>query len=75
MSLLPKFVTRFFWGDNTKDLSLSKHGKYISQTLMDKGDLPSIKWLLKKKSKKQLKKNISPKMNKKARNFWKIYLG
>ena len=74
MLKLPRFITKFFWGDDSKELSLSKHKKYISQTLLEKGNLRSIKWLLKKQSKKLLKKTLSPKMNKKSRNFWEIYL-
>ncbi|EKD99995.1 MAG: hypothetical protein ACD_22C00114G0001 [uncultured bacterium] len=74
MPNLPKFVTKFFWGDDTKTLSFSKHKKYISQTLLEKGNLRSIKWLFKKQSKKTIKKNLSSKMSKKSRNFWKLYL-
>lgn len=73
MSILPKYITKFFWGDSLKDLSVKKNKKYISQTILEKGDLPAIKWLLKKQPKKQLKKMVSPKMDKKSRNFWQIY--
>lgn len=75
MSVLPKLITRFFWGDNLKQLSLKKHPKYIIETILEKGDLPATKWLLKKTTKKNLKKSISSKMSKKSRNFWQIYLG
>jgi hypothetical protein len=75
MSLLPKYIRKFFWGDSPKDLSLGANSKYISQTLLNKGDLPAIRWLFKKQTKKQLKKNISSKMDKKSRNFWGVYFG
>jgi len=73
MSILPKHIAKFFWGDNLKDLSFKKNSKYISKTILSKGDLPAIKWLFKKQPKKQLEKFIKPKMDKKSRNFWQIY--
>lgn len=75
MVKMPKFVTKLFWGDDLKSLSYSKHKRYISQSIMQKGNLKAAGWLLKKESKKMLKKNLSPKMDKKSLNFWKLYLG
>lgn len=75
MAILPKFVTRLFWGDDLKKLSFNKYPKYITETILEKGDLPAVNWLLKKTTKKKLKKSIGPKMSKKTRNFWQIYLG
>ncbi len=75
MPTLPKYITRYFWGDDLKTLSFPKHSTYITRTLMDKGDSRAIKWLFHKSDKKTIKKQISPKMNKKSINFWNIYLG
>ncbi len=74
MVKLPKFVSKLFWGDDPNSLSYSKHKKYISQTIMQKGNLKATSWLLKKQSKKNLKKNITSKMDKKSKNFWNLYL-
>ena len=75
MVKMPKFVTKLFWGDDIKSLSYPKHKKYNSQNIMQKGNLKAAGWLLKKEPKKHLKKNLTPKMDKKSLNFWKIYLG
>lgn len=74
MVKLPKFVTKLFWGDDTRSLSYPKHKKYISQTIMQKGNLKAANWLLKKQSKKEVKKSLNSKMDKKSHNFWKLYL-
>lgn len=75
MSKLPKYITRYFWGDDLKSLSFAKHASHITRTLLEKGDTPAIKWLLKKSNKSLLKKELHPRMNKKSKNFWQIYLG
>lgn len=74
MIRMPKFVTKLFWGDDPKSLSYHKHKRYISQNIMQKGNLKAASWLLKKEPKKVLKKNLSAKMDKKSLNFWKLYL-
>lgn len=72
---LPNYVTKYFWGDDISKLSWTKHKKYIIQTLLDKGDIKSLRWLLKRVRKSELKSllpelNLQPKSN----NFWSIYL-
>jgi len=68
-------VEKYFWGDDLDDLSWEKHSKYITETLLDKGDVDSISWLFKQISPKQLLKILpSLKLSSKAKNFWGIYL-
>jgi hypothetical protein len=75
MARLPKYITRYFWGDDLKSLSFAKHATYITRTLLEKGDSISLKWLFAKSDKKTIKKQIHPRMNKKSKNFWQLYLG
>lgn len=72
---LPKFLTKFFWGDDLSQLNWQKHQDYIIQTLLEKGDRQATKWLLGKTDKKNLKKKLpSLKLSSKSNNFWSIYL-
>lgn len=73
MPQLPKFITKYFWGDDTKELSLEKHKKYITDTILERGDTRAVRWLTKKVPKKQIKKNLSKKLSPKSRNFWNLY--
>ena len=75
MSGLPGYVTRYFWGDNLAELSLKKHKKYITKTLLSKGDGLAAGWLLEILGKSQILKLLPTlKLDKKSDNFWKIYL-
>lgn len=73
MPILPKFITKYFWGDDTKALSIKRHKKYISNTILEKGDLKAFRWLASKVSKKQIKQTISKLKNPKSKNFWQLY--
>lgn len=75
MAKLPKYVTKYFWGDDLKSLSFAKHSSHITRTLLEKGDTPAISWLFRKTNKKALKKELHPRMNTKSKNFWQLYLG
>ena len=75
MIMLSAQVTKYFWGDDLSVLSWEKHREYIAQTILEKGDLKAIKWLLKKTNKAWLKKIVAAKkLSPKSKNFWKIYL-
>lgn len=72
---LPSVVTKYFWGDDLNQLNWKDHQKYISQTLLEKGDSQSVAWLLKKKNKQQILKLLPLlKLSPKTLNFWQIYL-
>jgi hypothetical protein len=67
-------LKRLFWGDNLDDLNWSKHEKYITETILEKGDIEDIKWLLSVKPKPELYAELdSFKLSPKSRNFWKLY--
>lgn len=72
---LPKSVTKYFWGDNLEDLNWKEHKAYITRTLLEKGDLNSIKWLMKQIDKNYLQQILSEKkLDSKSQNFWSLYL-
>lgn len=73
MPLLPKFITKYFWGDDLKTLSVKKHQRYVSNTILEKGDLKAFRWLTSKVSKKQIKQAVSKLKNPKSKNFWQLY--
>lgn len=75
MTRLPDYVKLYFWGDDLSDLSWEKHRNYIIQTLLEKGDVPSLHWLFARISKSEVKKllpnlHLQPRSN----HFWNIYL-
>ncbi len=71
--IIPRFISKYFWGDDLRDLSMAKHKNYISNTILEKGNARAVKWLTGKVSKQELKKNLSKKMSPKSRNFWRLY--
>jgi len=71
----PSSVTQYFWGDDLNQLSWPKHQTYIIKTLLQQGNLKSLKWLFQKKSKSALKKFTQKNhLDSKSKNFWAIYL-
>ena len=72
---LPKFILKYFWGDDLHDLKWSRHQDYIAQTILEKGDLEALKWIFSKLSKKQLRSDLNQfKLSEKSKNFWSLYL-
>lgn len=72
---LPKYVQKYFWGDDLSKLNWEKHQSYIIKTLLEKGDQKAVSWLLRKTDKQELKKQISKlNLDPKSENFWKLYL-
>jgi len=72
---LPKKLHKYFWGDNLSELSWQKHSKYITQTLLEKGDRQAAAWLLNTINKSELLAQLPDfKLSAKSKNFWNIYL-
>ena len=73
--ILPDYVTKYFWGDNLTELNWQDHQKYITQTILEKGDAPASVWLLSKYAKPDLLALIPQlKLTPKSKNFWTLYL-
>ncbi len=72
---IPKTLYKYFWGDNLDELCWQDHQKYITQTLLEKGDREATSWLLSMSDKSQLLKQLPElKLSIKSKNFWQIYL-
>ena len=75
MSKLPKTVTKYFSGDNLKDLNWKYHKDYITKTILEKGDSRAIRWLMAKMGKNYIKKVAKEKrLESKSKKFWRFYL-
>lgn len=73
--MIPKYVQKYFWGDDLSDLNWETHKDYIAKTLLERGDRESLRWLFEKTDDDYLlsvaKHN---KIDPKSKNFWNIYL-
>lgn len=72
---LPTAAQKLFWGDNLDELSWSKHQAYITQTVLEKGDVQAVSWLLQQLPISELKQQLPQlKLTDKSRTFWTLYL-
>lgn len=75
MTTLPDYVTKYFWGDDLDELSWEKHQKYVTETILNRGNTEAVNWLFGKVEKKRLASELSIyRLNPKSANFWKVYL-
>lgn len=73
---LPPAAAKYFWGDDVSQLQWPEHRKYISETLLDKGDVESISWLFERISGQELEQMMPDlRLSAKSRHFWKVYFG
>lgn len=74
-SKLPKFITKYFWGDDLSQLDFSKNKKYILQVLLERGDQKAIQWLFSVLDRNFIKSTLPKvKLSEKSAHFWRIYL-
>lgn len=72
---LPKFVTRYFWGDDLHQLNFSENKRYILQTLLERGNQRAVQWLFSNLDRDSIKDMLPEiKLSKKSAHFWNIYL-
>jgi hypothetical protein len=72
---IPPQVAKYFWGDDLQKLSWPAHQAYITQTILEKGDLPAVKWLLQQSNRDEIKRQLPKfKLSPKSANFWRVYL-
>ncbi len=71
---LPESIKKYFWDCDFETLNMETHSFYISERIMNLGDIPSILWLLSEIDISQLKKVVekSRNLDKKTRNYWKL---
>ncbi len=56
MAKLPKHLYSLFWDTNPKDLDPDKYPKYVIERVMELGDIPHLRWMLKYYHRQKLKK-------------------
>lgn len=75
MKGLPKFLEKYFWGDNLEELSWESNRRYVTQTILNKGNLQAGRWLVKKVGKSRLSLELPKyKLDPKSANYWKLLL-
>lgn len=72
MKKLPKFLYPLFWDINPAKLEVDKHPKYVIERIMEWGDFPHVKWMLKNFTLSQLKAALCQTRNlsKRSAPFW-----
>ncbi len=72
---LPNSLKKYFWGDNLSDIKWPDHKKYITQTLLEKGNSGAVRWLFSHVDKVQIVQMLPElRLSQKSSNFWKVYL-
>ena len=71
---IPKYIQKYFWGDSIEDIDTNVHFRYISQTILEKGNIDSLHWLFRLYPAKLIETEIPHlKLSKKSSNYWKLY--
>jgi hypothetical protein len=72
---LPRFAQRYFWDIDARQLDVDKHSTYVIERLLEWGDPPTARWLLKNYSRRKivgvLKKTRA--LSRMSANFWAVY--
>jgi hypothetical protein len=73
---LPEMLRKYFWDCSFEDLRLAQYPIFISERVLNLGDMDSLRWLFSKIDKKFLIDlvNKSRNLNKKTKNYWKLML-
>lgn len=75
MKKLPVYLTKYFWGDDLGELSWDRHKKYITKTILEKGDKKAIGWLFDKSRKSEIRQCLPEmKLSPKSYNYWNLFL-
>lgn len=76
MNKLPEQYRKYFWDCDFEKITLESHPIFITERLLNYGDDQTLKWLLDRIDKNDLKNvvNKSRNLDKKTRNYWNILL-
>lgn len=69
---VPKYIKKYFWDVDTKNLDKDKYKDFIIERLLELGDKKSILWLKKNFNIEDIKRVVisSKRITKKSKNFW-----
>jgi hypothetical protein len=75
-SVLPKEFKKYFWDCAFDELRLRDHAAFITERILNFGNLQAVKWLVSTIEPSVLKNVVehSRNLDRKTRNFWKIML-
>lgn len=71
----PPFPARLFWDTDPRQLSRSRHAKYIVERILEFGDTEAIRWLARHYPVKKILEllRVSRTISEKSRLFWEIW--
>jgi len=72
---IPEDYRKYFWDCEFDSLELQGHRKFIAERILMFGDVPALKWLKNTYGLDFFRQIAisSRRLDKKTRNFWKIY--
>jgi len=75
-SVLPDMLRKYFWDCDFETLSMARYAQFISERILNFGDMQSLKWLLAQIDRSFLIELIqkSRNLNRKTKNYWKLML-
>lgn len=75
-SSLPGEFQKYFWDVNFNELTLEEYPGFISERILNFGDLNGVKWLLSRTDMSFIKTLIknSRNLNPKTKNYWQLIL-
>lgn len=73
---LPENLAKYFWDCHFHELNMENHSFFITERILNFGDMESLKWLLAQIDEDFLKKIVekSRNLDKKTRNYWQLLL-
>jgi hypothetical protein len=73
---LPGMLRKYFWDCDFEALSMKQYPVFISERILNLGDVYSLKWLFGEIDKGFLIKLVdrSRNLNKKTKNYWKLMI-
>ncbi len=76
MIRVPKFLKKYFWEIDYKNLDFKKHRVYVLKRIMEYGDEKAVAWLWRNFKKSEIKKVLikSRGLSQKSANYWTIIL-
>lgn len=68
-------IDRFFWDSDPSALDLRKHSSYIIERLLERGDIPAVRWMLAHYPKNSIVDVLkqSRSISDKSRVFWTLF--
>lgn len=76
MKSLPKFLNKYFWDVEFKNIHLQRHRVYILKRILEYGDEKAVRWMWKNFKKSEIKDALSNfrGYSQKSANFWALLL-